>query len=108
MAAPEVASYRRGRPTKGDAFRSEEHTSELQSPYVISYAVFCLKKKSYRVLHPGRRWWTKRNHDGPRRRDLVYRERRRQNRTIRSSYFFLKRCGPPHISTLSPTIPSVI
>src|ERR1051325_3102528 len=25
------------------AFRSEEHTSELQSPYVISYAVFCLK-----------------------------------------------------------------
>src|ERR1051325_11671005 len=27
------------------AKRSEEHTSELQSPYVISYAVFCLKKK---------------------------------------------------------------
>src|ERR1051325_9647494 len=26
--------------------RSEEHTSELQSPYVISYAVFCLKKKN--------------------------------------------------------------
>src|ERR1051325_10646144 len=25
--------------------RSEEHTSELQSPYVISYAVFCLKTK---------------------------------------------------------------
>src|SRR5213595_4317764 len=25
--------------------RSEEHTSELQSPPVISYAVFCLKKK---------------------------------------------------------------
>src|SRR5213592_5188372 len=25
--------------------RSEEHTSELQSRYVISYAVFCLKKK---------------------------------------------------------------
>src|SRR5213595_4090895 len=24
--------------------RSEEHTSELQSPSVISYAVFCLKK----------------------------------------------------------------
>src|ERR1051325_4436689 len=24
--------------------RSEEHTSELQSPYVISYPVFCLKK----------------------------------------------------------------
>src|SRR5213079_3055671 len=27
------------------ARRSEEHTSELQSPVVISYAVFCLKKK---------------------------------------------------------------
>src|SRR6186997_3035843 len=27
------------------ATRSEEHTSELQSPVVISYAVFCLKKK---------------------------------------------------------------
>ena len=25
--------------------RSEEHTSELQSPVPISYAVFCLKKK---------------------------------------------------------------
>src|ERR1051325_11990913 len=30
---------------EGVEFRSEEHTSELQSPYVISYAVFCLKKK---------------------------------------------------------------
>src|SRR3546814_9195847 len=27
--------------------RSEEHTSELQSLMRISYAVFCLKKKSY-------------------------------------------------------------
>ena len=27
-------------------FRSEEHTSELQSPSVISYAVFCLDRKS--------------------------------------------------------------
>src|SRR3546814_2119132 len=27
------------------AFRSEEHTSELQSLMRISYAVFCLKKK---------------------------------------------------------------
>src|SRR5213592_255910 len=32
------------RPSEGDV-RSEEHTSELQSRYVISYAVFCLKKK---------------------------------------------------------------
>src|SRR3546814_5622617 len=31
----------------GEAFdRSEEHTSELQSLMRISYAVFCLKKKS--------------------------------------------------------------
>src|SRR3546814_2955480 len=28
------------------AFRSEEHTSELQSLMRISYAVFCLKKKT--------------------------------------------------------------
>src|SRR3546814_1505293 len=30
----------------GDCFRSEEHTSELQSLMRISYAVFCLKKKT--------------------------------------------------------------
>src|SRR3546814_3178723 len=29
----------------GDTLRSEEHTSELQSLMLISYAVFCLKKK---------------------------------------------------------------
>src|SRR3546814_10541448 len=29
-----------------DDFRSEEHTSELQSLMRISYAVFCLKKKN--------------------------------------------------------------
>src|SRR3546814_5983401 len=29
----------------GNPFRSEEHTSELQSLMRISYAVFCLKKK---------------------------------------------------------------
>src|SRR3546814_6872305 len=33
------------RPRKAGAFRSEEHTSELQSLMRISYAVFCLKKK---------------------------------------------------------------
>src|SRR3546814_2678987 len=31
--------------TLGASFRSEEHTSELQSLMRISYAVFCLKKK---------------------------------------------------------------
>src|SRR3546814_2275188 len=29
--------------------RSEEHTSELQSLMRNSYAVFCLKKKTYRI-----------------------------------------------------------
>src|SRR3546814_3657842 len=31
--------------------RSEEHTSELQSLMRISYAVFCLKKKTYTGLN---------------------------------------------------------
>src|SRR3546814_4274472 len=38
----------------GDPFRSEEHTSELQSLMRISYAVFCLKKKKttlIKILH---------------------------------------------------------
>src|SRR3546814_3672514 len=36
-----------------DRYRSEEHTSELQSLMRISYAVFCLKKKKtikYRLM----------------------------------------------------------
>src|SRR5213594_4882919 len=32
-------------PPPGTTGRSEEHTSELQSRTLISYAVFCLKKK---------------------------------------------------------------
>src|SRR3546814_9000080 len=32
-------------------FRSEEHTSELQSIMRISYAVFCLKKKKYNIIY---------------------------------------------------------
>src|SRR5216110_4105055 len=31
---------------RGTGRRSEEHTSELQSRELISYAVFCLKKKN--------------------------------------------------------------
>src|SRR3546814_2015400 len=31
--------------------RSEEHTSELQSLMRISYAVFCLKKKTNKIKH---------------------------------------------------------
>src|SRR3546814_3089406 len=38
-ADPAPSARRRG-------FRSEEHTSELQSLMRISYAVFCLKKKT--------------------------------------------------------------
>src|SRR3546814_3680631 len=33
-------------PASGSGGRSEEHTSELQSLMRISYAVFCLKKKT--------------------------------------------------------------
>src|SRR3546814_5738657 len=34
-------------PVNTRQMRSEEHTSELQSLMRISYAVFCLKKKTY-------------------------------------------------------------
>src|SRR3546814_8862317 len=45
------AALRQGMPVTievdaGQASRSEEHTSELQSLMRISYAVFCLKKKT--------------------------------------------------------------
>src|SRR3546814_1386114 len=41
----------RGFALSGDdvGFRSEEHTSELQSLMRISYAVFCLKKKNLHI-----------------------------------------------------------
>src|SRR3546814_5102392 len=41
------------RPLSVIALRSEEHTSELQSLMRISYAVFCLKKKT---THTKRRY----------------------------------------------------
>src|SRR3546814_9586419 len=44
MAAVEVAPREGTHPT-ARSYRSEEHTSELQSLMRISYAVFCLKKK---------------------------------------------------------------
>src|SRR3546814_4507666 len=40
-----------GHVTIGDAQRSEEHTSELQSLMRISYAVCCLKKKQQKQKH---------------------------------------------------------
>src|SRR3546814_5187037 len=38
------------RSTPKPLWRSEEHTSELQSLMRISYAVFCLKKKTKQIL----------------------------------------------------------
>src|SRR3546814_8255824 len=43
--APDRVAHRAGHHQIGDQ-RSEEHTSELQSLMRISYAVFCLKKKT--------------------------------------------------------------
>src|ERR1051325_12021326 len=51
-AGVDPAAHPADRP-RGAVPRSEEHTSELQSPYVISYAVFCLKKKK-QVKKPDR------------------------------------------------------
>src|SRR3546814_3359940 len=41
----------RKRNAEGRIRRSEEHTSELQSLMRISYAVFCLKKKTRQNTH---------------------------------------------------------
>src|SRR3546814_7945494 len=39
-----------------EPLRSEEHTSELQSLMLSSYAVFCLKKKMPPLSRPGQLW----------------------------------------------------
>src|SRR3546814_3833809 len=39
-------------PQRVEHVRSEEHTSELQSLMRISYAVFCLKKKTHKHTPP--------------------------------------------------------
>src|SRR3546814_5726532 len=44
--AADPQSRQPGRVARRTARRSEEHTSELQSLMRISYAVFCLKKKT--------------------------------------------------------------
>src|SRR3546814_4015184 len=41
-------SFRGSNSVRLPFFRSEEHTSELQSLMRISYAVFCLKKKKHK------------------------------------------------------------
>src|SRR3546814_10055233 len=45
VASHSIQPLRNRVAAKAVGFRSEEHTSELQSLMRISYAVFCLKKK---------------------------------------------------------------
>ena len=47
-------SYEGKRKIEWMEIRSEEHTSELQSPLDISYAVFCLKKIFLMIRRPPR------------------------------------------------------
>src|SRR3546814_5539044 len=47
FAARRMTASERGELSDSHAARSEEHTSELQSLMRISYAVFCLKKKTH-------------------------------------------------------------
>src|SRR3546814_9754009 len=50
---------RAGNLVGGTLRRSEEHTSELQSLMRISYAVFCLKKKKNKPIHPNTTYYKK-------------------------------------------------
>src|SRR3546814_5747411 len=50
-------------PADGSSMRSEEHTSELQSLMRISYAVFCLKKKTNTKYQTKKPVITTRNRD---------------------------------------------
>src|SRR3546814_5094595 len=43
-------------PWMGNAGRSEEHTSEIQSLMRISYAVFCLNKKTHQLIRTELVW----------------------------------------------------
>src|SRR3546814_8965058 len=47
--------------TAAQSVRSEEHTSELQSLMRISYAVFCLKKKTKSIINHEKRSTDKTN-----------------------------------------------
>src|SRR3546814_8860658 len=55
-----------------DDERSEEHTSELQSLMRISYAVFCLKKKTTQITRP------------------IKKRRRTQHNNVKSTHTTLK------------------
>src|SRR3546814_3508604 len=50
LRAPPQSSARSNAFISAGRLRSEEHTSELQSLMRISYAVFCLKKKTSRKI----------------------------------------------------------
>src|SRR3546814_7223940 len=60
--APETFPVKPPKPARpqryGTIFRSEEHTSELQSLMSISYAVFCLKKKKKQITTKSRQHTT--------------------------------------------------
>src|SRR5213595_3897055 len=94
-AAPLVWTKRRDRhrPRMQRRRRSEEHTSELQSPSVISYAVFCLKKKQ----KAGRR--------GPPARGSVLPLERHPRRAAAASFFFLMIRRPPRSTQLRTLFP---
>src|SRR5210317_528519 len=91
------------------AFRSEEHTSELQSHSEISYAVFCLKKKKKKPHTRSTNIWLKR---GKHNIHIYYKDaaqvssnfeiRRFLGRIIRD-FFFLMIRRPPR-STPYPTL----
>src|SRR3546814_1730975 len=49
--APGRGGSREGAAAAPSRLRSEEHTSELQSLMRISYAVFCLNKKTIHTTH---------------------------------------------------------
>src|SRR3546814_2699889 len=51
QAGPVHDRHNQHRDGPGRVVRSEEHTSELQSLMRISYAVFCLKKKTIIRIH---------------------------------------------------------
>src|SRR3546814_832183 len=51
LDAAAIADCRAANSPEGTGERSEEHTSELQSLMRISYAVFCLKKKTKKYLY---------------------------------------------------------
>src|SRR5210317_250567 len=88
--------------------RSEEHTSELQSHSEISYAVFCLKKKTHREpTRPRHRTLDKQRPHIPRRRAAGCGGMARVGSPRRpptgAAFFFLRIRRPPR-STPYPTL----